>query len=468
MQIDICCNTEDETLFQNIEINSRRDLEWISEVPAHDGHAVIVGGGPSLKDSIETIRWRQGLGQKVFALNGAAKFLSSQGIQVDYLVVLDAREANASFLSLCSVKHALFASQCHPRLLDIALGDDCPDECKAGHGSDEVIHLAAPNFVLRVSLWHPKIDGIEDHLPDRRESLTLIGGGTTVGLSAMCLAYTMGYRKLHLFGYDSSHKEDEGHAYAQPMNDKEPVCKVTVFGKTFKSSLAMAKQAEFFPTVSDNLIDLGCVITVDGDGLLPFVVREIAKRANAAPMTEQEKYQAMWTLPEYRSVAPGEHVADAFVQLSGVGAGDIVIDFGCGTGRGAKRVHELAGCDMILTDFTDNSLDDDLRGENWYTFYRHDLTEPLKMSAKHGFCTDVMEHIPPEQVDTVISNIMRATERVFFQISLVDDVCGALIGQPLHLSVHPMAWWADKFKELGYTVEWSQDQDIAALFYVAR
>ena len=33
----------------------------------HDGHAVIVGGGPSLKDDIEEVRQRQLHGQIIFS-----------------------------------------------------------------------------------------------------------------------------------------------------------------------------------------------------------------------------------------------------------------------------------------------------------------------------------------------------------------------------------------------------------------
>ena len=111
MKIDIVCNTEDEILFRNIEANSRRDLEWITEVPAHDGHAVIVGGGPSLDGTLDLIRWRQSLGQKVFALNGAADHLARNGIYADYQVILDARPDTAWLVSN-KVKCHLFASQC--------------------------------------------------------------------------------------------------------------------------------------------------------------------------------------------------------------------------------------------------------------------------------------------------------------------------------------------------------------------
>jgi uncharacterized Rossmann fold enzyme len=428
MHIDLLCNTEDAVLFRNIEANSRRDVEWISAQEAHDGHAVIVGGGPSLVDSLDAIRWRKSIGQRVFALNGAGKFLAQHGIKADYIVIIDARPGNIAFLD--SPGQRLLASQCDPSLFD-----------------------AGPAV-----LWHPKMDDIESHLPDERETLTLIGGGTTVGLSSMCLAYTMGYRKLHLFGYDSSHRET-GHAYAQPMNVGEPVCKVTVFGKTFIASLAMAKQAEFFPTVCDNLIDLGCVITVEGDGLLPYMTRQIAKRAT---WTEQDKYEAMWAFGEYRVVSPGELVAETFVKIARPEG--TVIDFGCGTGRGSLVIEKLTECKLLLIDFTSNSRDPEaLR----LPFLQHDLTQAIPAKGNFGFCTDVMEHIPPQDVDSVIRNVMASCRETFFQISLVPDSMGGLIGHPLHLSVHPFEWWADVFRRLGFQIAWSADQGSSAMFLVS-
>ena len=43
-----------------------------------------------------------------------------------------------------------------------------------------------------------------------------------------------------------------------------------------------------------------------------------------------------------------------------------------------------------------------------------------------------------------------------------------MIGQPLHLSIHPYEWWTEKFESLGYKVTWSEGRDIAALYYVTR
>lgn len=305
MDIQILCNTDDETLFANIGENSRKHRSWIKMLEAHDGHAVLVGGGPSLQEHLPTIKKRKDLGQTIFALNGAAKFLNDNGIIPDYQVILDARPDNVTLLG--AARNYLIASQCDPA----------------------VFKATGKPFV-----WHPAIEGIEEHLPAHDDDYALIGGGTTVGLSSMCLAYTMGYRKLHLFGYDSSHRARLGHAYKQPMNASEPLCKVTLGGKTFTASLTMARQAELFPEVCNNLIDLGCIITVDSDGLIMEVMHQM--RLASQPMTEAEKYQKMWSHDSYRNVSPGEGFAEEFVKVAKPHFLDIIADFGCGTGRGGR------------------------------------------------------------------------------------------------------------------------------------
>jgi uncharacterized Rossmann fold enzyme len=442
MDIEILCNTADELLFENVRANSSKPLEWVKQCEAHDGHAVIVGGGPSAADCIESIRWRFGLGQTIFALNNAAKMLMQHRITPEFQVIVDAREHNVAFVG--NSNNQLLASQCHPSAVEKALNP---------------------------ILWHPVIEGIVDVIDSERE-YALIGGGTTVGLSAMCLAYTLGYRKIHLYGYDSSHRGKASHAYAQPENDREPIVKVTAYGKTWDCSLAMASQAELFPECANRLIDLGCIITMDGDGLLPTAFRQLwpdrspAVYTPTAIMSEPEKYEAIWDKPEYRNVSPGEACVEPFLMLAGPGT---VIDFGCGTGRAGQRLSE-AGHKVTLYDFAPNCLDEGVRARltGNLSLVQGSLFDPIKIRADYGFCTDVMEHIPPESVDAVLQNIMGAVEKAFFQISLVPDNMGSLIGQQLHLSVHPMSWWRETFQRLGYRIEWEQNRDhIAALFFVS-
>jgi SAM-dependent methyltransferase len=307
-------------------------------------------------------------------------------------------------------------------------------------------------------LWHQEypedMARFDACLPDNHPAHTLIGGGTTVGLSAMVLAYAMGFRKLHLYGYDSSYRESR-HAY--PQTDPQNVdCVATVAGKSFHTSLAMARQAELFPELSDSLIDLGCVITIRGDGLLPWTSQQAAIHI---PMAEPDKYTAMWAHDSYRNVSPGELVAQTFIEICKPSG--LVADLGCGTGRGAIEIAK-AGCEVVLVDFTENSRDPEAKSFN---FLKADLSKPIPLRADYGYCCDVMEHIPPEQVDTVIRNVMAVAPKAFFQISTVPDQMGVLIGEKLHLSVHPLRWWIDRFNSLGFAVQWSEETENAALIY---
>lgn len=186
---------------------------------------------------------------------------------------------------------------------------------------------------------------------------------------------------------------------------------------------------------------------------------------------EQDIYQAMWQRPEYRAVAPGEYCAQEFLRQARPPKGASVIDFGCGTGRGALQLALFGGLDVTMIDFTNNCLDDDIRPiletqSHALRFIQADLTKQIPANAAYGFCTDVLEHIPPADVDKVLRNCLRAAQHVFFQIATEDDVCGAMIGHPLHLSVHPYAWWLAKFNELDCVIHWSREDKGSVLFYV--
>lgn len=191
----------------------------------------------------------------------------------------------------------------------------------------------------------------------------------------------------------------------------------------------------------------------------------------APPMTEQRKYQRMWEREEYRQVAPGEHVAPLFLQVARPEPGSVVIDFGAGTGRGALSIALLGGLQVEMLDFAPNCLDPEVREalttqSHALRFTQHDLTRKSPIAARYGYCTDVMEHIPADQVDQVLLNIIQAAQHVFFQISCEDDVCGKLIGHPLHLSIHDHAWWLAKLQALDCVVHWSQDFGSHCAFYV--
>jgi hypothetical protein len=64
---------------------------------------------------------------------------------------------------------------------------------------------------------------------------------------------------------------------------------------------------------------------------------------------------------------------------------------------------------------------------------------------------------------------MSCVKRSYFRIALFDDNMGQIIGHPLHLSVFPADWWADKFSR--FKVLYRDDGEgefPSAIFYVQR
>lgn len=185
---------------------------------------------------------------------------------------------------------------------------------------------------------------------------------------------------------------------------------------------------------------------------------------------EAAKYKQMWSHSQYRAVAPGEHAAQVFLQQANLPKDAEVIDFGCGTGRGALMLALFGGARVQMLDFADNCLDPEVRQaldtqNGRLKFAIADLTRDVTHRAAYGYCTDVMEHIPPEDVRKVLRNILAAAQHVFFQISCVDDVMGALIGEPLHLTVQPSTWWLEQLTSLGAVIHWSHSNDQGCMVY---
>ncbi|MGW8177370.1 MAG: 6-hydroxymethylpterin diphosphokinase MptE-like protein [bacterium] len=183
---------------------------------------------------------------------------------------------------------------------------------------------------------------------------------------------------------------------------------------------------------------------------------------------EASKYGRLWEMKEYREHAPGEHfVHYFFLQAMGAKQGAHVIDFGCGTGRGAALLRD-AGLKVTMLDFARNCLDEEVRSKlsEDFKFVKHDLMTPYPEVAPYGYCTDMMEHIPSEHVPTVLNNILRSAEHVFFAICTVPDAFGQAIGETLHMTVRPYEWWLDTLKKLSCVVHWSENIGSYAFFYV--
>jgi len=189
---------------------------------------------------------------------------------------------------------------------------------------------------------------------------------------------------------------------------------------------------------------------------------------------EQTKYERMWQEDAYRAVSPGEQLAHQFLAHAKPMKDSTCIDFGCGTGRGGLMIALFGNMIVTLLDFAENALDKDVYNAtvtqpHRISWVQADLIREIPVTAYYGYCTDVMEHLPPAEVDLALDNMLKAANHIFFQISCQQDNCGKMIGEELHLTVRPYKWWMKKLIERGAVIHWSAEEDNgnACQFYVS-
>jgi hypothetical protein len=221
----------------------------------------IVAAGPSLKYTMAELA-----GFRAIMVAGSAHdFVVGRGVKPMYAVVVDPTpEVTASYLSKPTPTcNYLIASQCDKGLFE---------------------HLKP----FPVTVWHcgGELNGVDllaGHLP--KGTMSLGGGGSTVGLRAIDIANQLGYYDLHLFGFDSCvDQNDQSHAF--PLNDPSKefvngngaeVIEIMVgatkdTGRKFRIPKYLLSQAWDFERMLKT--SQGAArFTVHGDGLISHMVR---------------------------------------------------------------------------------------------------------------------------------------------------------------------------------------------------
>lgn len=263
-EFEVVCNTEDKILIKNIQHSLRLGLPKLQLEKPHEGHAIIVGGGPSLKENLGLIKKYQEHGAVIFSTNNTYRYLLENGIKADCHVMLDPRPDNAEFVfkgPLC-----YYCSHCDPS-----------------------VFKAAENVIL----YHHLAGGIEEIIGKNTGDPLM--GGSSVGLKAISIAFCLGYRALHIFGMDSSHS-DTHHAYPQKLNDNDKIIEIVMNDKKYKVSPWMVTQVEEFKDLMQQFIKAGGIATIHGSGLLPDVATIMSE-----PYSQQQNNIANLSTLSYNS-----------------------------------------------------------------------------------------------------------------------------------------------------------------------
>lgn len=246
-------NNDIKTIRENVEANKANWVPSIAEGRPHGKKLIIAVGGPSLADNLGLIQLERAKGAELWCVNGVHDYLIDRGIVPDGMVLLDSRKGPVDF-----VRHPhkeveyLIATQCDPEAFHVLKG-------------------------YKARKWTGWYWGVEDDI--------LVGGGATVGLKAICLAFVLGYRDFVLVGYDSSYRDGNDHAYPQPMNANDLRVETVVKGRKFIAARWMVKQCMEFMGMMQTMTAHGCTFDIaPSDGLLPHVARlsvEAAAKADA-------------------------------------------------------------------------------------------------------------------------------------------------------------------------------------------
>jgi SAM-dependent methyltransferase len=179
------------------------------------------------------------------------------------------------------------------------------------------------------------------------------------------------------------------------------------------------------------------------------------------PDEERLKYETVWRHDDYRKFSPGlaaltsSNVLD-FFRHKGVTS---ILDAGCGSGQVMEwlMTHHPKEFRVHGFDIAANCLNPFFAGRESEVLSIGCLwdSEDIPKGFDAVFCTDVLEHIPPERVDAVMSNLRRAAGKAaFLGIALFEDGFGpVIIGSHLHLTVQPVEWWLERVQNAGFKVE---------------
>lgn len=204
---------------------------------------------------------------------------------------------------------------------------------------------------------------------------------------------------------------------------------------------------------------------------------EVAKLLDISD--EQQKYLKCWNVDDYRKVSPGERCADMFLEALESLAPDgddkqTLIDIGCGTGRAGYKLWQTGKFDVALMDFAWNCLDKNIKArvdtkDNGISFIEHDITKKTHHRAEWGYCCDVLEHLPTDQIDDALESMLEMCDNLFLQIATIPDHFGGHpdIKEQLHLTVWDYNTWLKKFAEHRVIVHRSTESTHHVIFCIS-
>lgn len=134
----------------------------------------------------------------------------------------------------------------------------------------------------------------------------------------------------------------------------------------------------------------------------------------------------------------GSKWADTVAVIAGRLKASSILDYGCGQGSLARTLRDKYG-DIIRVDEYDPAI----KGKT-----------ALPLFADLVVCTDVLEHIEPERLDSVLAHLRMLAKKAVFVVIATREANKTLAdGRNAHLIVENDEWWTTRLEASGFQIE---------------
>ncbi len=233
----------------NVLANSKKISPRLDkDVEPHDRKAILVCYGPSLLNSWPLVAMAKQNGADIVTVSGSHRFLIERNIVPDIHIDCDPRQRKAIQFGKPDASVKYWMGSCvDPLYLEILEGHD-------------------------VSLWHGHYgDATEKCIWDFESDAALLVGGGSVGLRAISLLYSQGYRDFEIHGMDCSFQsERETHAGIH-LAPTPRMLTVQCRDRSFLTSGSFISYAKQFN--DDMRLWPNATFRLHGDGLLQHMQR---------------------------------------------------------------------------------------------------------------------------------------------------------------------------------------------------
>jgi 2-polyprenyl-3-methyl-5-hydroxy-6-metoxy-1,4-benzoquinol methylase len=245
------------------------------------------------------------------------------------------------------------------------------------------------------------------------------------------MAAFLGFRDIHVFGMDGCTRDTASHAGEHP-NAPNKTLPCEYDGTTYMTTPSMLETARQTWHELDQLPT--CKVQFYGEGLVQAMAKNYVRKdspftgivAVNRPEVISDSYRKLNEQLHkdnlYYGVGGAKH-ADAILKLSEALKTTAVLDYGCGKGMLAKALP--------------------------FPIWEYDPAVPGKTESPRPadivVCTDVLEHIEPELLLGVISDLKRVTRKVgYFVIHTGPSSKVLADGRNAHLLQRDRKWWKAK------------------------